>query len=333
MSVPQGASAASFSAAPSRPRLERVDFLRGLALIGVMAYHLSWDLRYYQFVLWPIDTDWGWIAVQKALVSAFVGLSGLSLWLAHGAGINWRPFWQRFAVLLGAALLVTLATLIAYPEALVYFGVLHALALFALLGLLFLKVPPLPLTALGAGIILLGALFHDPAFNAKPLSWLGFWVVPPYTNDLVPVFPWFGVFLVGMVLGRVLTRPAPRPLIARPAPWGRFGRASRWVGRHSLILYLVHQPVLLAVLVPLDTVLQPRNWHRAESFISECRPTCEMGGGDPAYCQRYCACSLEQIEKGDLWQAIIAPMPTEDESRQMNEMVTLCIAMGRAGTQ
>ena len=236
-----------------------------------MAYHLSWDLRSFQFVLWPMDTDLGWIAAQKALVSAFVGLSGLSLWLAHGDGIRWRPFWRRWAFLFGAAMLVTIATLLSYPDAFVYFGVLHALALFALLGLVFLRVPALLLTVLGAGMIALGAFVTHPAFDEKILSWLGFWVVPPYTNDLVPVFPWFGVFLIGMAMGKALASPVTHPLLAGPAPLGQAGGVFRFMGRHSLILYLVHQPILLGLLVPLDSVLQPATWHRAETFIGECR--------------------------------------------------------------
>jgi uncharacterized membrane protein len=321
MPDPQSASAAR--------RLHKVDFARGLALIGVMGYHLSWDLRYYAFVLWPIDTDWGWIAAQKALVSAFVGLSGLSLWLAHGDGIRWRPFWRRWLIRFGAAMLVTLATLVAYPEAFVYFGVLQALALFALIGLAFLRMRAGLLLSVGAAIVALGVGFQHPVFNQKILSWFGFWVVPPYTNDLVPIFPWFGVFLIGIGLGRVLTHPAPRPFLAGAAPWGRAGRGLTWIGRHSLILYLMHQPLLLAVLVPLDALLQPTTWYRAERFVDECQQSCTYGGADPNYCQRYCACSLEQIEAGNLWEAIVAPDPTPRQSRDMSAMTSLCIAMGR----
>lgn len=321
------------AAVSARQRLPKIDFARGLALIGVMAYHLSWDLRYAEFVLWPIDSNWGWIAAQKALVSAFIGLSGLSLWLAHGYGINWHAFWRRWLILAGAALLVTVSTYVTYPDAFVYFGVLHALALFALTGLPLLRLRARVLLILGAVIIAFGAGFHEVAFNEKPLSWLGFWEVPPYTNDLVPVFPWFGVFLLGIACGRTLTHPAPRSLLAGAAPWGGAGRALGWIGRHSLILYLVHQPLLLGVLVPIETILQPQTWHRAERFVGECETSCGFGGTDPAYCRRYCACSLDQVEQGDLWEAITRIDPTPEQMNEMNAMTTLCTAMGRTAGQ
>ncbi len=316
----------------ARPRYDSIDIARGIALIGVMVFHLCWDLRYYEFVLWPMDTDLGWIAFQKSLLSAFVGLSGISLWLAHGTRINWRPFWRRFVVLVGAALVITIATWVSFRPAFVYFGVLHALALFALLGLVFLRVPSLPLLLAGAAVIAFGVGFHDAAFNAKPLSWLGFWQVPPLTNDLVPIFPWFGVFLIGMALGRLLSLPAPKAWLAAPVRWGPMGGALKWIGRHTLILYLVHQPLLLGVIVPLDTFVNPHeNWHRAERFMGECQPSCELDADDPGYCARYCACSFEQIEDNDLWSAIEAIAPTPEQSRAIKQMVDLCVAMGQAG--
>ena len=114
--------------------------------------------------------------------------------------------------------------------------------------------------------------------------------------------------------------------------WGRLGIALRWIGRHSLILYLVHQPLLLAVLVPLESVMQPHTWHRAERFVSECRPSCEYGGTDPAYCVRYCSCALEQIETNDMWEAVRTPSPTDAQRRDLSEMIALCTAMGQSAT-
>ncbi|MBU1174098.1 MAG: DUF1624 domain-containing protein [Alphaproteobacteria bacterium] len=321
------------SAPPPLPRLVRVDIARGMALVGVMIFHLCWDLRYFEFVLWPMDTAWGWIGFQKLLVGSFVGLSGLSLYLAHGRRVRWRAFWRRWLVLAGAALLITGATWFTFQPAFVYFGILHALALFALLGLAALLLPAELWIPIGIFMLVVGIAHHDPAFNEKPLSWLGFWVVPPYTNDLVPVFPWFGIFLMGMGFGRTLTQPQPGALIAGPADWGWFGRALKWIGRHSLILYLVHQPLLLGVLVPLETILQPQTWHRAERFVSECEASCGLGAADPGYCRRYCACSLEQIESGQMWDTVSAPAPapTAAQRRDIDEMIGLCVAMGQAG--
>ena len=315
----------------SRPRLMRVDLARGIALIGVMVFHLCWDLRYFEFVLWPIDTDWRWIGFQKLLVGSFVGISGLSLWLAHGAGINWRGFRRRWLTLFGAAMLITVATWFTFQPAFVYFGILHALALFALLGLMFLRLPVWALVVTGLVIVAAGIGFSDPVFNAKPLSWIGFWTVPPYTNDLVPILPWFGVFLVGMGLAPLLTGAGG--WLAGAVSWGWVGNALRWIGQHSLILYLVHQPLLLGILVPLESVVQPQTWHRAERFVGECQASCSLGAPDPAYCTTYCACSLEQIEAGDLWEAVTAFSPDADQRSEIDTMIALCTAMGRSAAE
>jgi uncharacterized membrane protein len=66
----------------------------------------------------------------------------------------------------------------------------------------------------------------------------------PVTEDYVPLFPWTGVVLLGIAAGHLLWRHAFAPLawLARaPAP-------LRWLGRHSLVVYMVHQPLLLGAL-------------------------------------------------------------------------------------
>ncbi len=85
----------------------------------------------------------------------------------------------------------------------------------------------------------------DPAFDARALSWLGFTTHKPATEDYVPLAPWAGVVFVGIAVGaRARARSAFRPL----APLAAAPRWLRWLGRHSLVVYMVHQPILLGVL-------------------------------------------------------------------------------------
>src|SRR5690606_32571303 len=101
----------------------------------------AWDAYYYGFSTIDVTTDPGWVAFQRSIVTAFLLLVGVSLTLGHGDGIRWRPFWRRFAVLAGAAALTSLGTWIMFPAYFVYFGILHAIAAFSLVGLAFVRAP------------------------------------------------------------------------------------------------------------------------------------------------------------------------------------------------
>lgn len=298
-----------------RPRLALIDAARGVAILAMVVYHVAWDLYFLGFIGLDITTDPGWVLFQRAIVSAFLVLVGVSLVLGHGDGIRWRPFWRRFAIILGAALLTTLGTFIALPQYFVYFGILHAIALFSLMGLAFVRAP---LWAIALGILALmlpPAFLSDPAMSARPLSWIGFWPYPPMTTDIVPVFPWFGLVLIGILLtrlfrGRLLAPPARRagPLI----------RALALLGRWSLVIYLVHQPLIYGGL----SLLSPPP-PDAIAFTQSCETNCREGGRDAPYCARYCLCALEQVTAQSLWDEIA----TDPAGEAVTGMRGLCTAM------
>jgi uncharacterized membrane protein len=235
----------------SRPRVPLVDALRGLAILAMVAYHFSWDLSYFAF--WPIDVsiEPGWIAFQRLILFTFLFLVGVSLELGHGAGIRWRAFWRRFAILVAAALAMTIATYVAFGDAFAFFGILHAIALFSLTGLLFLRLPTL-VTLLGAAVFIVpGVLVHAELFNPRWLAWLGMWTTPPRTADLVGVFPWAGVPLLGIAATRELARSGALERLAAWRGAGPLARLLRGAGRWSLLIYLTHQLLLLAILYPI----------------------------------------------------------------------------------
>lgn len=226
---------------PAGPRIAWLDRARGVAVIGMVLFHLARDLEIFGWLPRGTTLRGGWPLFSTLVAGGFLMLSGFSLWLAHGRGIRWPAFLRRLALLALAAGAVTLATWIATPDRFVYFGILHALALSAVAGLALLRLPAPALIGLAGLILLLLARLSGPSFDHPALWWLGLAPFPRPTLDFEPMLPWFAPFLIGMALAKL----APRRWLTRgPAA----GELPAWLGRHSLAVYLIHQPVLLALL-------------------------------------------------------------------------------------
>lgn len=227
----------------SPPRIDAIDLARSIALIGMAVFHFTFDLQFFGLVPPGTSTTGFFWYFARAVAGSFLFLAGLSLWLAHGGGIRWRSFWRRWFMVAGAALLVSLGTRVAMGEAWVFFGILHAIALFSLLGLACLRLPGLLLLVLAAAILAGAQVLPDLLqWNAAPLRFLGLGTIAPFTVDFEPVFPWFGVFLAGIGAAKLAM-----PALTQLAGW-RIAHWLTWPGRHSLMIYLLHQPVLIGLL-------------------------------------------------------------------------------------
>ncbi|MBN9308447.1 heparan-alpha-glucosaminide N-acetyltransferase [Devosia sp.] len=318
------------SVAP-RPRYQLLDILRGLAILAMIAFHIAWDLFYFGYSNVDVTSELGWVIFQKAILTSFLLLVGAGLMLAHGSGIRWTRFWRRFAFLVLAALLVTAGTYIQFPDFFVFFGVLHAIALFSLIGLAFLRLPPWLTAAAGVVVIAANFAYSNPLFSSRELGWIGFWPSSPPTSDVVPIFPWLGVVLLGIAgMKLVLASPLAGGLAAfssnEPA-----ARGLAFVGRWSLLIYLLHQPLLIGGFDLLQMVQPPAVMPAVESvsdgFVRTCRQSCEATGATAEYCTRYCACALEQVDKADMWDTVSASDPTAEQLAGLNSVARLCTAM------
>lgn len=224
-------------------RIWIIDAARTLALLGMVVFHLCFDLQMYGYL--PPGTTQApalfWLA--RIVAGGFLFLAGASLWLGHGNGIRWHAFWQRWLRIAAAAALVSLATRIAMPQAWVFYGILHSIAVASLLGLAFLRLPPMLTIVTGAAVM--AASYHLPQilqWNAPALRWVGLANIPTQTIDFEPLFPWFGPFLLGLGTARLLG-PLWPSLAGITGP-----RWLAWPGRHSLAIYLLHQPILLGAI-------------------------------------------------------------------------------------
>lgn len=225
----------------SSRRLLSLDLARSAALLGMVIFHFAFDLEMFGYIAPGTTTSGGWAVFARIVAGSFLFVAGASLYLAHRSGIRWRGFLRRLTVLAAAAALVTVATYIAMPARYVYFGILHSIAVASVVGLLFLRIPA-PVTLVIAGFALfVPYLFRHEVFNAPWLYWIGLSTQWARAIDFEPVFPWVAPFLAGLAIAKLL------PVSIGETPVSPLAKAATWPGRHSLAIYLVHQPVLIGL--------------------------------------------------------------------------------------
>lgn len=227
-----------------RDRLVVVDLARTLALAGMVMFHFTFDLELFGWLAQGTTVQGFWAVFARVVAGSFLFLAGVSLVLAHGDGVRWPAFWRRFLRVAGAAALVTAATLAAIPQAFIFFGILHSIALTSLVGVLLVRLPWFALLVLAAAVVWVDRSFAFDALNPRWLVWTGLGSAQPWTMDFVPVFPWLGALLAGMGVARLM---AVAGLWDRLRGVGAGLARLAWPGRHSLAIYLLHQPMLIGL--------------------------------------------------------------------------------------
>ncbi|MGC1817194.1 MAG: heparan-alpha-glucosaminide N-acetyltransferase [Casimicrobiaceae bacterium] len=230
---------------PDRPgRVPALDTLRGIAIVAMAIYHFCFDLRYFGFLRADLEHDWRWITARTLILSTFLLIAGTSTVLADRGPQSARRRWlAHVAVITAAALAVSAGSYLMFPQTWIWFGVLHAIAASLVVARPFVRRPAVAIAA-GVAIIAAGVAFQSAAFDNRTLGWLGFMTAKPATEDYVPLFPWTGVLLLGIGLGHLLVRTR----FAALAPLERAPRALGFLGRRSLAVYLLHQPILIGAL-------------------------------------------------------------------------------------
>jgi len=229
-------------AARGPARIRGLDALRGIAIVAMIGYHFAFDLRHFGFTRSDFEHDPRWLTARALILSSFLLIAGISAVLARAAGPT-RGWLRHVALVAGAALLVSAASWLMFPRSFIWFGVLHAIALSLVVAHALIDRPILA-GLVGLGIVAAGATLAHPAFDNRVLGWLGFMTAKPLTEDYVPMFPWTGVVLIGVAAGHWLAQRRFAMLL----PLARAPLALQWMGRHSLVLYLVHQPLMIGVL-------------------------------------------------------------------------------------
>jgi uncharacterized membrane protein len=223
-------------------RLLSLDFARTLAVVCMVIFHFTFDLALFGYIDPGTMSQPFWYYFARVIAGSFLFLSGISLWLAHGQGIRWPAFWRRWLMIAAAAFLVTLASIWLVPGGPIWFGILHAIAASSLLGLIALRLP-WPVTVALAVVVFVAVWGRRfAALDPIWLVWTGLAETRPMMGDYVPLVPWAAPALAGVAIAKALRLDRWRG--TQPS---RLAHSLTLPGRHSLIIYLAHQPILFGL--------------------------------------------------------------------------------------
>ncbi len=228
-------------------RFDRLDALRGMAIVWMAVFHFCFDLNHYR-LLTPVQnlyTDPFWTVQRAAIVTLFMFTAGLSQAVAHDAGQGWPRFWKRWLQIAGCALLVSAGSALMFPKSWISFGVLHG---FAVMLVIARVAAPLRawLWPLGLVLVLSPHFVQHPFFDTRLTNWVGLVTRKPVTEDYAPVLPWLGVMLWGLAVGQWLLLHR-RAVMSGELPSLLQPLAA--LGRWSLSFYMLHQPVLIGAIL------------------------------------------------------------------------------------
>lgn len=287
------------------PRIPLIDELRGAALIAMAIYHFTWDLGFFGYIEPDTATTGGWRLFARLIAGSFLFLAGFSLVLGHVQGFRPWSFLVRFGKIALAAAIISIATWFAFPETFIFFGILHAIAAASLVGLLFLRLPVVVTLIAAAAAAAAPFYLRAPLFDHPALWWVGLSVNIPRSNDYVPLLPWLGPVLLGIAAARLFTASA------LPERLAGFGGATRiwWksllekAGRHSLAIYLIHQPLLIGLVYCLSLVVPAPAADPVAGYTRSCMRACENERG-AGFCQSFCGCTLSGLMEQNLFNEL-----------------------------
>lgn len=209
-----------------------LDSLRGMAVVWMIIFHTSYDLKMFHYVNWDFSQGF-WYGFPRVIAFTFLFCVGWSLNYGHTPKINWRSLNKRTLKLGGAALAVSVGTYFLFPSQWIFFGTLHCICVGSILGALVVNHRRLVVTLLISILVLQYGLNYD-------IKWVSSIIQKP-SMDFIPIYPWFWAILLGIFLGPILSSSS----LINGRKSNRF---LNFLGQHSLKIYLIHQPVIFGVI-------------------------------------------------------------------------------------
>ena len=235
-------------------RIRTLDFLRATAVLAMIFYHFVYDLGDFGYVNLITVVNGYWKLFAQSIGCSFLFLSGVSFWMMANKEINWVKYFKRLTVLLFASLLISLVTYLQFGQAFIFFGILHLLVACSILAILIYRLPVIIILALGIFSIIVpeyyqtSTYYNDALFSTRYLAWTGLYAGKTGSVDFYAFMPWSGAFIFGLALAKMFIKPNffnySSPLSFKEEKTSFTLKLMFWVGRNSLLVYLIHQPIL-----------------------------------------------------------------------------------------
>lgn len=223
-------------------RFWEIDALRGTAVVMMIVFNYMFALNYFS-VYRLTGNPFLWQIFPRLTAGIFIFLAGVSLSISHARRKTCKHYILRGSKIFFLGLVVTASTYVFVPSGTVYFGILHFIGLSVIISIPLIRYDKL-LLVLGAAIIVLGNYLNTMVTDIPHLFWLGITTRDFHTLDYFPLFPWLGVIILGIYTGKVLYGNGTRNFKIREVDANLLG----FLGRHSLLIYMIHIPLLMALL-------------------------------------------------------------------------------------
>lgn len=237
-------------------RYWEIDLARGVAVVTMIVFHSAFDLNFFGVL--PLNVSSGFLRMLAYLTaSTFIFIVGVSFTISYARAVRRLTrrdlalkYIRRGLSILSLGLVITAVTWFFLPSVYIVFGILHLIGVAVLLAPLFVRFGTANLI-LGIVCIIAGSV-TNAITGPWYLLWLGIHPASFQTLDYVPLLPWFGLVLIGMACGFYFYPDGQRGFSIR-SDEPEFSRPFSFLGRHSLLIYFLHQPLILlliAVLAP-----------------------------------------------------------------------------------
>jgi uncharacterized membrane protein len=229
----------------SHLRYWEIDAIRGLAVLLMIAYHAIFDITYFGSGSVPINFAY-------AVASIFILTSGISLSISYSRASRFAKFAKRGIKLLVVGFVITGVSYMLLREGVIVFGVIHFFGVTSFLIYFVLRFVKSKWIFLLLGILVIasGIVVNDFIAENNYFVWLGLKTANFFTFDYFPLLPWFGVMLLGVFLGKTFYPSGKRGFKIFEIK-GIPASIVTFLGKHSLAIYIIHQPIILIALAAL----------------------------------------------------------------------------------